>query len=166
MNTLFRLSLACLAVLWLSSPAFAQDACQTAIAPFQVTSGAPFTVSWVMDSTVALSATDPTPVPQRIDGHYLQIDNGPRLELLIAPGLPCPTGTPMAGKLPYVFRSASGVSRGAHTATVTPWNYALDAAGLPTTFRQEGPAVSAPFAGVDPVQFGPPAGPSNLGIKK
>jgi hypothetical protein len=157
--------------LFLSVHVLAQavDACQASVSPFTVTSGAPFTVAWVMDPLGPVSATDPTLVPQRIDGYSLQIDSGPKQDLIVAAlaaVAPCPVGTPMAGKIPYQVRTASGVGKGNHTASLSAWNFVLDSAGNPTTTRQEGSAVSIPFVGVDPVQAGPPNRPLNLGIKR
>ena len=133
---------------------------------FTVTSGSPYTVEWIMDATVPASATDPTLVPHRIDGFYLQIDAGTKADIKPTPGAPCPVGSVQAGKIPYIYRTTSGVARGSHTLTLSAYNFALGADGTPTTTRQEGPAVSVPFVGVDPVRVGPPTAPLGVIIKR
>jgi len=145
------------------------DPCQSATPPFVVTSGRPFTAVWLMDAMVqANPPTDPTLVPARIDGFYLQIDSQPRVDTgPIAPSAPCPVGTPNAGKLPFSWTSSvGGVSRGTHTFTVRGWNFQLDTQGVPTTTRQEGVVASIPFSAVDLVQVGAPLAPTNAIIRR
>lgn len=138
-------------------------ACEPATGPYIVTSGRPFTTVWLMDAKVPASPQDPTLVDQRIDGFYLQVDNGPKVDIgKPAPGTTC-TG-PLAGKIPYSFRVDSGVGKGAHTATLSAYNFQLNPDGSPTTVKQEGPAVSVPFSAVDPVQVGAPLAPVNITI--
>jgi hypothetical protein len=152
-----------------SAQALIDLACNPPAQPMTVTSGAPFAVMWVMDPLVPASQTDPTLVPQRVNGYYLQIDGGPKQEITAVPvgtGDPCPAGTSMAGKVPYQFRTTTGVPKGNHSVTITAWNFALDAFGNPTTTRREGPAVSVPFVGVELVHTGPPQGPQNVIIRK
>ena len=135
------------------------DPCQTAVPPFVVTSGSPVWISWVAPAIVTTPDGD---VPNRIDGFYLQIDTAPRQDLGPLPaGAPCPSGTPQAGKLPFAYRTLSGVPRGSHEARITPWNLQLDAAGNPTSVRQEGPILLIPFVAADPVLTGPPPALSN-----
>lgn len=169
MVRLRRVLFAAAIVLMLSSMAFGQsvqDACNTAIGPFTVTSGSPFYVLWTMDATVPASPTDPTPVPHRVDGFYLQIDTQTRVDIAPTRGTACPSGSPQAGKIPYIFRTTSGVARGSHTARIQGWNFAVDQDGNPTTVRQEGAVTSIPFAAVDLVQTGPPTAPTNGSIRR
>jgi len=142
------------------------DPCTTAQPPFTVNSGAPFTIAWLMDAMVPASPTDPTLVPQRIDGYYLQIDSTPRVRLSgVIIGLPC-VGGPNLGKIPFTYRTTSGVSRGSHLAQLLAYNYILDVNGNPTTTEQEGPAVTVPFAAVDLTHTGPPRIPANVIIRR
>ncbi|MDQ3525805.1 MAG: hypothetical protein M3451_12225, partial [Chloroflexota bacterium] len=141
----------------------AADACSAPSGAFTVSSGAPFTVTWVVPATAPTSATDPTPVPNRINGFNLQIDSGVKQNIgLPTAGPACPAGTAHAGKIPYSYRTTSGVAKGSHTLSLSAWNYALDASGNPTTTQQESAAVSVPFAVVDLVQTGPPVPPVNV----
>lgn len=161
-----------LALLFVVVPAVASaqtDACQAAQPPFTLTSGAPFTITWLMDVQVPVSATDATLVPQRIDGYYLQINGGPKQDIVAVKGETCTVGA-FANKAVYQYRMLTGVPKGQHTITVTPWNFVLsiDSNGwwAPTTTRQEGPAVAVPFAVVDPAQLGPPGKPLNVLIRR
>jgi len=144
------------------------DPCVAAAPPYTVTSGAPFTVAWLMAPTVPFSPTNPTPVPNRHNGFYLQIDSTMRQDIgKPSAGAPCPAGTPRAGFLPYSFRTSQGVSRGAHTVVITPWNFTLAADGTETTQRQDGEASSIPFDAGDPtVLTGPPGPPQNGSVKQ
>jgi hypothetical protein len=142
------------------------DPCVVGAGASVLTSGAPFTLTWVMDAQVPASPTDPTFVPQRINGFVLQIDGGAKQDIAPTSGPPCSAGSLYAGHIPYSYRSVTGVSKGAHSATVTAWNFILDDAGNPTYTRQEGPAVSVPFSAVDLMRLGPPSGAKNVIIRK
>lgn len=163
-------SLAFIALLMFPSMAAAQaDPCAVASAgPFTVSSGAPFTVTWLVPTTVPASATDPTPVPNRIDGFTVQVNNGVETDIGKATELPpCPASSPNAGKIPYSYRTVSGVSKGSYTFSVRAWNYVLDPVTFqPTNGKQGSAAVSIPFAAVDPVLLGPPPAPLNGIIKR
>ena len=142
----------------------APDPCETTVPPFVVTSGSAYWITWVLPATVS---TPQGPVPQRINGFTLQIDATPKLDLgALVPGAPCPAGTPQAGKLPFVYRTLSGVARGSHTATLIAWNFTLDASGNPTTTKQESGPLTIPFAAVDPILTGPPSTPEAGAIKR
>lgn len=145
------------------STASAQDTCTPVAAGtvFTVTSGKAPTVSWLMAATVPTSATDPTPVPQRINGFTVQINTATPVDVNPAAMTPCPSGTTNAGKVPYMLTLQSGVPKGNHTLTVKAWNFVLDASGNPTTQRQESAAVSIPFVAGDLLQYGPPQTPTN-----
>jgi hypothetical protein len=157
-------------ILALPINAFAQsDPCIAAAPPFVVSSGAPYTVTWLMDAQVPVSPTDPTLVNQRIDGYYLQIDLQTRTRITSAQVTvlpPCSATTPNSGKIPTVYRTTSGVTRGSHTARLAAFNFTLDVNGNPTTSEQEGPAVTVPFDAVDPLQSTPPRIPGNVIIRK
>jgi hypothetical protein len=142
------------------------DPCVVGAGASVLTSGAPFTLTWVMDAQVPASPTDPTLVPQRINGFVLQIDGGPKQDIQPIAGPPCPAGSLYAGHLPFTYRSVSGVSKGTHSAAVAAWNFILDDAGNPTSTRQEGPAVAVPFSAVDLARMGPPSGAKNIIIRK
>jgi hypothetical protein len=145
----------------------AQDACAADTGPYIVQSGAPFTVFWVMDATVPTSETDPTPVPNRYNGFLLQVDTGARMEVghLLLVGTPCTAG-PFVGRIPFAYRSASGVPRGDHVLKLSAWNFQMDANGTPTTVIQESAAVAIPFAAADPAATGPPRAPFGVFIRK
>ena len=129
---------------------------------FVVTSGRPPRAAWLMNALVPVSETDPTLVPQRIDGFYLQVDSSPRFDTgPLVPGAPCPSGE-NAGMLPYVFQMLSGVSRGSHILVVAAWNFILDTNGQPTGERQEGLSNSIPFVAVDLTHLGPPRQPARV----
>ena len=156
-------------VLLATSASAQTDPCATATPPFIVTSGAPYTITWLMDAQVPASPTDPTLVNQRIDGYYLQIDLQTRVRITSAQVTvlpPCSATTPSSGKIPTTYRTSSGVSRGNHTARLNAFNYLLDANGNPTTTEQEGPVVTVPFDAADPLQSTPPRLPGNVIIRK
>ena len=115
-----------------------------------------------MDKTVPLSSTDPTPIIQRIDGFYYQIDNLPRVEIFPTPGFECVTG--YVGMVPYIARTLFGVSKGAHTLSVIAYNFQLDPQDQNTVIKQESVAATIPFAVIDPIQYGPPQSPRFLSI--
>lgn len=164
-----RLALVVFALI-IPTSAFAQtDPCATATPPFVITSGAPYTITWLMDAQVPVSPTDPTLVSQRIDGYYLQVDLQVRTRLTSAQvtvGPPCSATTPNSGKIPTTYRTANGVSRGNHSVRINAFNFTLDANGNPTTTEQEGPAVTVPFDAVDPLQSTPPRAPTNGIIRR
>lgn len=169
MMTNLRRVLAVLLLAAVPSVAFAQDPCAAAPTPFTVTSGAPFNVTFLWASMVPASATDSTLVPNRINGLRVQIDGGVKQEMagFIQIGT-CPVGTPFAGMLVYTARSPSGAAKGTHTATFTPWSYAVDAAGNLVSSAEEGTAVTVPFVADDLVmiRIGPPPAIVNPIIKK
>lgn len=127
------------------------------VPPFTVTSGAPYTAQWIMaDTAVEGGAT----VPNRVNGFYVQVDTGAKVDIGLATALPaCSATSPRPGDIPYQHRMASGVSRGAHTFNVSAWSYTLDGNGNPTTNRQESAVTSVPFSAGDPILFGPPLAP-------
>jgi len=145
------------------------DPCATAIPPFTVNSGAPFTISWLMTAQVPASPTDPTLVNQRIDGYYVQVDLGTRTRIVPANytvGAACLSTSPNPGKIPTTYRTVSGVSRGSHTYKIVGFNFVLDANGNPTTTEQEGTAVVIPFVAADLIHITPPLIPNNPIIRK
>lgn len=163
-------TLACflVAVALFAARASAQtDPCATAVQPFTVTTGSPLQVTFLLDSSVPTSPTDPTLVPTRVDGVTVWVDNGTPAELgKLLPASPCPSGT-FLGKLPFSFRSPFGVAKGAHTLNIKAWNYILDpVTGAPTTTRADGGVVSIPFAVADLVVSHPPPTPVNVIIKR
>lgn len=136
---------------------------------YTVTSGRPFKITFVVPDKAPASATDPTLVPNRISGFFIDVDDpniNNNVGWLSPSGAACPAGSTFAGMLPYEY-TLQGVSRGNHQVYVSAWNYALDANGAETTTRQESELASVPFAAADPVLIGPPAGPRNvlIGIK-
>jgi hypothetical protein len=163
------LSIATLLCGLLALPASAQtDPCAAAQPPFVITTGAPFTVSWLVAPTTNKSATDTTQVPNVVAGFYVQIDALPRTRTLLAQaGQPCVTG-PNVGWIPYTLRNSSGVSRGSHTFKVAAFNFAVDpVTGAPTLTEQESAAVAIPFDAADPAITQPPPAPvSNLIIRR
>ena len=139
----------------------------TPTGPFLVTSGAPFTVMWLMLDTVPASATDPTLVPNRYNGFYIQIDGGPKTDIgLATAAAACLSTTPHPGDIPFSYRTPTGVARGQHSLKISAWNFALDGAGNPTTTKQESVVVTLPFTAGDPILFGPPGTPFNVAITK
>lgn len=143
-----------------------QDACAVASGPFVVTSGAPFNILWVLPPTQDASATDTTQVPLRVDGFYLQMDGLAKADIAATRGTPCPAGNANVGKIPFLFKTLSGVAKGSHQASISGWNFVLDSSGNPTTQRAEGTATAIPFAAADPVAVGPPPAPTNGSIKR
>lgn len=133
--------------------------------PFTVTSGAPFTVQWIMADTVAENSIT---VPTRIGGFYIQVDGGEKYDIGMATALTtCPsTSTVYPNDKPFSYRTASGVSRGSHTLKISAWNFVLDSAGDPTTTKQESVVASIPFSAGEPTQTGPPVSPTNVVIIK
>lgn len=168
MKKILVATLMLLALSALPAQAQSQDVCTTvSTPPFTLTTGAPYTIAWLMDATVPLSDTDPTLVPQRIDGFTIQVDAGVKQEIGVPAASTCATGTLNAGKLAYSFRTASGVAKGSHTLTLTPWNFAIDpVTGAITTTVAPGPPVAIPFVVVDPVRVGPPTAPKNAKVKR
>ena len=159
-------------LVFVASPVFGQvtDPCQAIPAGtnFVVTSGSPFTVAWVMDATV-LADDGVTQVPQRINGFYLRIDAGAKLDIPTLAGAPCPAGTQQAGKIPYTHRTSTGVARGPHNAYLSAWNFAQDCSSgtcVDTSVRQESAVATVPFAAVDPRHTGPPRVPANVVISR
>lgn len=153
-----------LAVLLLAAPTSAQQdslLCNASpLGPFVVTSGAPFTVGWLMTDTVTENNIT---VPNRYDGFYLQIDGGPTIDIGLATALPpCSATSSRPGDKPYNYVTPQGVSRGAHTLKINAWNYELDSAGNPTQTRQVGVVASVPFTAGDPILFGPPGAPMSV----
>lgn len=153
-----------------AAPASAQtvvgDACTTATGPFTVTSAKPFTVTWVQDAKVPASPTDPTLVDERINGFTYSLDGAAPVDFTPQSGAACAAGTSQAGRIPYLFVMPSGMAKGAHTISITAWNFVLNADGTPTTTRQLGVPTSVPFVGIDPMKTGPPLSPKNGKIWK
>jgi len=142
------------------------DPCMTGVQPFVVTSGAPYTVTWLMDALVPASSTDPTLVPPRIDGFYFQVDATTKTKISVTSSPVCGTGTPNAGKMPYTYRTVNGVTRGSHTVRLSAFNFVLDQSGNPTAQEQESAVVSVPFSAVDLLEYGPPPSPVNVIIRR
>jgi len=162
-----RCAVAVLFVLSLASPALAQDhvLCNTTPpASFTVTSGAPFTVTWLMPDTATENGVT---VPNRFDGFYLQIDGGPKTDIGKAQALTaCSAGSQKPADVPYTYRTPSGVSRGSHTLRLSAWSFTLDGNGAPTTTKQESLVSQVPFAAGDPILYGPPVAPGSITITK
>lgn len=117
--------------------------------------------SWTMNELVPVSSTDPTLVPQRMDGFYVQVDSLTRIDTGKLTPATCGDG-----RLAFTFRWPSNVPRGNHTGSVRGYNFALDSSGNPTSTRVEGAITTVPFAVVDPVHTGPPEAPANVKVKK
>lgn len=152
-----------LALVLLATPVAAQDhvlCTTTAAPPFTVTSGSPFTVQWIMPDTTTENGQT---VPNRWNGFYVQIDNGPKADIGLATVLTaCSSGSPRPGDFPHTYRTTAGVTKGNHTLKLSAWSFTLDGAGNPTTTRQESTVASIPFDAVDPILTGPPVQPSNV----
>jgi len=134
------------------SPVFAQTPsydCNDA-GPFVVTSAKPYTAQWCTNKTNV--APDGTTVPEIIDGYYVSVDGAQRVDI----GRPTQIATNATGKDAWSVVMPSGVSKGQHTFTVIPYNFVRDDNGNPTTTRQEGKPVTAPFSAVDPIYNLPP----------
>jgi hypothetical protein len=148
-----------------------QEACNhpdaPSTTPMVIQSGAPPLVIWTMEPTVPASTTDPTPVPNRYNGFYIQVDTAPRLDIgLPQAGAACPAGSLRAGDIPFAYRMPQGFSRGNHTMIVTTWNFAVDDLGNPTTTKQEAATAAIPFVVVDPILRGAPGKPVSPIIKR
>ena len=164
-STAVRVALALLMVLGLSCLSSAQapsltEACLPGTPPYIVTSAKPFTVTWVQAATVPVSPTDPTLVPERINGFTYVLDSGAAVDFVPTSGPACVGGT-NAGKIPYLYAMPSGVPKGSHTLSVTAWNYVLNPDGTNSSSRQSGAATAIPFDAIDPVKLGPPGAPAN-----
>lgn len=148
-------------------PASAQDhlLCSTTPPPpFTVTSGSPFTISWVVPDTASENGLT---VPNRFNGFYVQIDGGAKVDVGLAVASPaCSASSVRPGDLPFTYKTTAGVARGSHTLKVSAWNFTLDGAGNPTTTKQESVVTSVPFAAGDPILFGPPMPPNPVIITK
>lgn len=148
-----------------------------------LTTGKAFSVKWTMAQTVQASASDPTLVPNRYNGFYLQIDAVPEVDVPLTTseiGI-CPAGTARQGDKIYQYNS-QGVQKGNHTLTVLSWNWApllnpdgtpqLNPDGTPkysTTQRLRGAPAVVPFSANDalvPTLLGPPPAPFNTRIIK
>lgn len=141
----------------------AADAC--AVVPpgtvFTLLGAAAPLILWTMPSTMPVSSSDPTLVPARYDGFYVQIDALPRIDTGTLPSSAC-----SSGEWGYSFRWPTSITRGSHVASVQGWNFALDAGGNPTTTRQEGAITTAPFVVADPLPTGAPSAPRNVKVVK
>lgn len=160
--------LSCLGLVLLASgPAFAQDHVLCSTTPptsFVVTTGAPFTVSWLMPDTATENGQT---VPNRFDGFYLQIDGGAKSDIgKPTAALACSSTSLHPGDVAYTYKTPSGVAKGTHTLKISAWNYTLDGAGNPTTTKQESTVVSVPFSAGDPTLTGPPVPPFSVMIQK
>lgn len=136
---------------------------------FAVTSGRPYRIGWVLPATGPANASDPTPVPNRVNGFYVALDDQQaKVDIgLPAPaGPPCPAGTSYAGMIPYEHTMSAGVGRGEHRVFVSAWNYVVAPNGIETLVKQESEVASVPFVGVDLMMYGPPMGPINPVIKR
>lgn len=162
-----NVSLAMWFVVGLAGSAAAQDhvLCnQNPTGPFTVTSGAPFTVSWIMSDTATENGIT---VPNRYNGFYFQIDAGPKTDIGMAAASPaCSAGSLKPGDIPYTYKTPQGVTRGTHQLKISAWSFTLDGAGNPTTNRQESTVTQIPFNAGDPILFGPPMPPSSVTISK
>jgi hypothetical protein len=159
-------SLFCLLYLLFASVVSAQtnqDACVPSPGPFTVTSGRPFTVLWTVPPTEPRAVDDPTPVPTRWDGFYIQIDSDPRQSVTVLAGSACPAGTPLAGHIPFLYRNEFGATRGQHWLRVTLWRFKKDENGNTTTERAESDALTIPFSAAD--VFLDPKPPAPSGVK-
>jgi hypothetical protein len=137
----------------------------TMTGPFTVTSGAPFTIQWIMaDTVIEGSAT----LPSRYNGFYIQVDGGEKYDIGMATAMTtCPsTSASYANDKPYSYKTPSGVTRGNHTLKISAWNFTLDGNGDPTTNKQESVVASIPFSAGEPTQTGPPVSPTNVVIIK
>jgi hypothetical protein len=154
-----RRVLLALVVLGTALPAFAQTIDCDAPAPTTpgiVTSGRPYTVAFCLPSTVTDASGT---VPVRVDGYIGQLDTNAPTELgKLALGTPSPTQ-----KLsPVSFQAPSGIAKGNHTWTITPWNCPLDpVSGVPmptctAAQQQKASPVAIPFVANDPVMTGAP----------
>lgn len=137
---------------------------QNPVGPFTVTSGAPFTVAWIMSDTATENGIT---VPNRYNGFYFQVDGGAKVDIAMASPQPaCSAASLKPGDIPYTYRTPSGVARGSHTMKISAWSFTLDGAGNPTTTKQESIVTSVPFSAGDPILFGPPMQPSSVMITK
>lgn len=147
-----------------------------------ITTGKDFTAKWTMQQQQAASPTDPTLVPHRYNGFYLQVDGLPEVEIpLSAESGTCPQGSPRQGDKVYTT-TVKGVQKGNHSLTILAWNWApeLNPDGTPkynpdgtpifsTTQRLRGQPAITPFPVVDanpPFMIGPPYGPWNTRVIK
>ncbi|MET0787080.1 MAG: hypothetical protein ABWY25_10275 [Paenisporosarcina sp.] len=137
---------------------------QNPVGPFLVTSGAPYTVAWIMSDTATENGIT---VPNRYNGFYYQVDGGAKVDIGMATASPaCSASSLKPGDIPYTYRTPSGVARGAHTAKISAWSFTLDGVGNPTTTKQESIVTSVPFTAGDPILFGPPLQPTSVMIVK
>lgn len=142
-----------LAILAVPRLALAQIDCDAPAptTPGQITTGRPFTVSFCVPSTVTITNADGSQdvVPVRIDGFTGQIDTGTSFEMgKLTLGAP----SSILKLAPVTYRTSTGVPKGNHTITVTPWNYPLMADGVTpdtTKPKQNASPVSIPFAAID-----------------
>lgn len=129
--------------------------------------GRTVTFGWVMPATITVTTSDGTmtAVPNRVDGFYVQVDNGAKQDIgLATSGAPCASG-PYTGYTPYMWTTSYGFQKGSHTFVATAWNFKLDpVTGAKTTDRQEGAATSFPFDVIDVVVDVPPTGVIVTGI--
>lgn len=144
-----------------------QDACTNATQPFVVTAGAPFYVGWTMND----KETDSNNVQftVRADGFYISYHLTGYVDIgAPAPGPICPTGTTNAGRVPYIYRTTSGVPKGGpYTFSIKAWRYAPDPiTGQPTQQKEETLPASVPFTAVDPIYTGPMTKPVISFIRK
>src|SRR4030095_15669055 len=120
--------------------------CDTnATGPFIVTSARSFTIQWCTTHT---RVDNGNIVPERIDGFYLTLDQGPKTDIALATSLGLSTVT---NRDAWQYVIPSGLPKGDHVASMIAWNYVLDQNGVPTTQRSESAPMSVPFTAVDPV---------------
>jgi hypothetical protein len=122
--------------------------------PFIVISARSFTVQWC---TAVTRVDNGNIVPERIDGFYLTLDTGAKMDIAMAVSLGLSSVT---NRNAWQYVIPSGLARGEHTAALAAWNYVLDVNGNPTTARAESAPAVVPFTAVDPVSNQPPLAPT------
>lgn len=159
----FRLALVCLVVflgsiVTLSAQTHPCDA--NAAGPFIVQSARAFTLQFCTAITRQNPDNPTETIPERIDGHYLQVDAGPKIEIF-----PTDLGiSSVTNRRGWSYVSTAGVAKGSHTVTLSQYNFVLNGSGLPTTQRAEGAPVVTPFSAADPVYNLPPLGATGVRI--
>lgn len=121
--------------------------------PVTLTSGASYNVAFCVPSVVSTPNGD---VPNRVEGYKMQLDVNPSSDMQLPLGQP----SPVLKLQPTYFTAPSGVAKGNHQWTITPYNFPLDANGVPdkTKPAQMGPAVVIPFVAADQLlSTAPPA---------
>lgn len=131
-----------------------------AVGPFIVQSARAFTVQFCTAVTRQNPDNPTETIPERIDGHYLQIDAGLKAEIS-----PMDLGiSSVTNRRGWSYVVTAGVARGNHTVTITQYNFVLNADGAPTTQRAESTPVVTPFSAADPIYNLPPLGATGVRI--